>query len=265
MGTLDARRTYIDGSILFAADLDAIIDDIETFVNTTKLNDDNLQDQGITGSAKLIDASVTAGKLASNAITTTKIADANVTTPKIADEAVTRAKIDDVERIPTGVLMPFAGTTAPAGWLLADGSTKSRTTYADLYAVIGLTYNTGGETGTEFRLPGTPGRAIIGAGAGTGLTTRVLGAVGGAETHQLTEAEMPTHTHVATQPAHSHGYVIADNTGSFGDRPGRGNGGSVATGTTNNAQPAITVNNTGGGAAHNNMQPFIALNHIIKY
>lgn len=111
MPQLDARRTYADGSILFAADLDAVIDDIETLVNTTKLNDDNIQDAGITGSTKLVDASVTAGKLASNSVTTAKITDSNVTTAKIADSNVTTAKIADLN-VTTGKLAASAVTTA---------------------------------------------------------------------------------------------------------------------------------------------------------
>lgn len=95
MATITIRREYEDGEILFGSDIDAIIEDIETFLNTTRINDDNIQNAGITASDKLVDATVTASKLASNAVTTTKIMDANVTTAKIADSNVTTAKIAD--------------------------------------------------------------------------------------------------------------------------------------------------------------------------
>jgi len=95
MSTLDVRRNYADGDILYQSDLDAIVDDLETFLNVTKLTDDNIQDASITGSTKLIDATVTTGKLASSAVTTAKITDSAVTTAKIADSNVTTAKIAD--------------------------------------------------------------------------------------------------------------------------------------------------------------------------
>lgn len=95
MSTLDITRSYLDGEILFASDLDAIIDAVELFLNTTKLTDDNIADGGITGSLKLVSASVTNAKLAASAVGTTNIVDAAVTTAKINTSAVTTAKIND--------------------------------------------------------------------------------------------------------------------------------------------------------------------------
>ena len=95
MPTLTVTKTYADGDTLFEADLDNIVDDIENMLNVTKLNDDNIQASGITGSTKLVDASVSSAKLASAAVTTSKIDDLAVTTAKIADANVTTAKILD--------------------------------------------------------------------------------------------------------------------------------------------------------------------------
>lgn len=95
MATLSTTRNYEDGEILTQADLDAFLDDIEIFINITKLNDDNLQNNGITGSTKLVTGSVTAAKLAADSVTTAKIVDSNVTTAKIADANVTTVKIAD--------------------------------------------------------------------------------------------------------------------------------------------------------------------------
>jgi hypothetical protein len=105
VATLSTTRNYNDGEVLVEADLDAFLDDIETFLNTTKINDDNIQASGITGSTKLLNQSVTAAKLATDsvetakiaasAVTTAKIADLNVTTGKLAADAVTSAKIAD--------------------------------------------------------------------------------------------------------------------------------------------------------------------------
>jgi len=66
--------------------------------------------------------------------------------------------------IPVGQLNPFAGATAPTGWLLCDGTAVSRTTYAGLYAVIGDTYGSG-DGSTTFNLPDLRRRAPIGRGA----------------------------------------------------------------------------------------------------
>src|SRR5215469_16888224 len=53
---------------------------------------------------------------------------------------------------PTGSFIPFAGATAPSGWLMCDGSAVSRTTYSALYAVIGTAYGAG-DGSTTFNLP----------------------------------------------------------------------------------------------------------------
>lgn len=95
MATITIRKEYEDGEILFGSDLDAIVEDIETFLNTTRINDDNIQNAGITASDKLVDATVTASKLASNAVTTTKLIDDAVTQAKIADAAVGTAQLID--------------------------------------------------------------------------------------------------------------------------------------------------------------------------
>ncbi len=95
MATIALTRNYADGEIYTQADVDAPYDDIETFINVTKLNDDNIQNNGITGSTKLLTGSVTEGKLASNSVSTVKIVDQAVTEDKIADDAVTTVKILD--------------------------------------------------------------------------------------------------------------------------------------------------------------------------
>jgi microcystin-dependent protein len=60
------------------------------------------------------------------------------------------------------VITDFAGTVAPAGWLLCVGQTINRVTYAGLFTAIGTTYNVGGEAGTDFRLPDLRGRIAAG-------------------------------------------------------------------------------------------------------
>jgi microcystin-dependent protein len=101
------------------------------------------------------------------------------------------------------MITAFAGSTAPANWQLCYGQTLSRTTYAALFAVISTTYNTGGEAGTDFRLPDLRGRTVAGLDdmGGTDAnrlsTANVLGTTTGAETVTLTSAQsgVPAHSH----------------------------------------------------------------------
>jgi microcystin-dependent protein len=182
---------------------------------------------------------------------------------------------------------PVTAGAEPAGWLLCDGRTVSRTSYAALFARIGTTHNTGGEAGTDFRLPDARSRTMIGAGQGTGLTARALGAKGGAETHTLAATEMPWHGHGVSDPSHAHGVadpwhnhsagggqafalsnqIHATSVGSglgavtaYGDRTdGASTGISIQGNYT-----GISIQGAGGGAAHNNMQPFLAVSVLIK-
>lgn len=165
---------------------------------------------------------------------------------------------------PAGSVQAFAGSSAPSGWVLCDGATYDGTqqAYTALWGVIGTTY--GGTGQSAFKVPDARGRAVIGAGQGTGLTNRVLATIGGAETHTLTTAEMPAHAHGVTDSGHSH------STGIYG----QGGGPVVGTWVTANGQgsPAqtstdgtgISIQNAGSGSAHANMQPWMALNAIIK-
>lgn len=68
--------------------------------------------------------------------------------------------------VPTGAVMPFAMNSAPAGWLAADGSAVSRTTYATLFAAIGVIHGAGNGT-TTFNLPDLRGYFVRGAGTNT--------------------------------------------------------------------------------------------------
>jgi microcystin-dependent protein len=125
--------------------------------------------------------------------------------------------VDPVTLVPTGAVMPFAGSTAPTGWLLCAGQAVSRTTYAALFAVLGTTFGAG-DGSTTFALPGMRGRAVfgvdnmgggaanrLGAGSAGGVTgTASLGATGGEQKHTLTIAEcphIPIRTTTGTQPA----------------------------------------------------------------
>lgn len=165
------------------------------------------------------------------------------------------------ERIPTGGGMPtgdtfpigaitsYAGSIAPTNWLICDGRAISRFTYSDLFNAIGTTYGSG-DGNTTFNLPNLKGRVI------TGLDTSqtefdALGETGGEKTHTLTIDEIPSHSH--------------DLYGALtGETKAITNTGNDWAQTTTGFSTSTYIKNTGGGQAHNNLQPYIVLNYIIK-
>ena len=160
----------------------------------------------------------------------------------------------------SGMIMPYAGTSAPSGWLLLYGQAISRSTYSDLFAVIGVTYGSGNGS-TTFNVPDLRGRTVAGqddmggssanrlTGQSGGLNGDTLGASGGTETHTLTEAELPSHTHENTF-----------NTASINSNYAGGITGIIPT----SEGSGVDTRATGGGNAHNNVQPTFILNYIIK-
>ncbi len=164
--------------------------------------------------------------------------------------------------MPAGTLVMFAGTSAPTGYLIANGQAVSRTTYADLFAVIGTTYGAGDGAST-FNLPDLADRFPLGVGS------NALGTTGGSATHTLTVDEMPSHTHSITDPGHTHNYRIGKDDGNLSNLtgqfpPGDGDTDDYAI-ATSSATTGITVNSAGGGSAFSIMNPYVAMNYIIKY
>jgi microcystin-dependent protein len=157
--------------------------------------------------------------------------------------------------VPTGSVTAYAGSTAPSGWLLCFGQAVSRSTYADLFAVIATTYGAG-DGSTTFNLPDARGRVAVGKDnmggtsanrmttGGSGIDGSTLGASGGTQTHTLTEAQMPAHTHTV---------ALATGLNAATDP-----GGNIATGGT------TTTSSAGSSQAHQNTQPSIIFNYIIK-
>jgi len=176
---------------------------------------------------------------------------------------------------PTGSLMPYAGSTAPTGWLLCDGSVVSQTTYDDLYAVISTTYNTSGEGAGNFRLPNLKGKTIVGRDSADS-DFNDLGETQGTKTHTLTTSEIPAHNHSVTDPGHTHTGTVLDKFEKDGSGFTSFTGIDLITSYYSFDQPdtpdisinsnttGITIGNTGGGGSHNNIQPSIVLNYIIK-
>lgn len=141
-------------------------------------------------------------------------------------------KGDTGDGIVTGSVQMYAGSTAPAGWLMCDGSAVSRTTYANLFSVIGTAFGSG-DGSTTFNLPDTRSRVPVGVGTGSGLTNRTLGVAGGAETKTINSANLPTHTHTIN---HDHGAVTSGTVSSDHSHSG----------TTASSDPAHTHNYQAG-------------------
>lgn len=280
MATLDVTRNYADGEVLTEADIDAFLDDIETFNNVTKLNDDNLQNNGITGSLKLLTGSVSAAKLATDSVTTIKIADANVTTPKIADEAVTLIKLaDEVSALissasPSGSIMAFGGTSAPTGWLICNGAAVSRTTYSNLFAAIGENFGQG-DNSTTFNIPDLRGRFLRGfddtAGLDPDKASRTAMATGGNSGNNVGSVQghaFQTHAHSVTDPGHSHVQQVRNSGG--GAAASSANEPSpvdplVQVNSTVSATTGLTVGNPSTGTTSTETRPVNAyVNYIIK-
>ena len=150
---------------------------------------------------------------------------------------------------PTGTILMWSVASIPSGYLECTGQAVSRTTYAVLFALIGTTWGSG-DGSTTFNVPDLRGRAPIGAGTGSGLTTRTLAATVGEETHLLTTAELAAHTHSVGSLV----YPVTGGTGAFGS----------SAGALDEASGNITSASAGSGNAHNNIQPSLVVKFIIK-
>jgi microcystin-dependent protein len=175
--------------------------------------------------------------------------------------------------VPPGCIMPYAGATAPEGWLLCHGQAVSRTIYADLFAAIGTAHGAG-DGSTTFNVPDLRGRIAAGKDdmGGTdagrlvgGVTNRTtLGGAGGAATHTLATSEMPAHSHGINDPGHSHQFLHGGSTpATFTGRAGDGDGTNQYFQATIGSATGISAQNAGGGGAHNNTQPTLILNYVI--
>jgi len=149
---------------------------------------------------------------------------------------------------------------APRGWAFCDGQLLPIAQNTALFSLVGTTY--GGDGRTTFGLPNLQGRAPMQRGQGPGLTNRRLGESGGVSTVQLSEAQMPQHTHTmrasglpAQLNAPDTDRGIARSSGGFAYQ-------SNGTANLENLSPQAVLA-TGGSQAHNNRQPLQALTFCI--
>lgn len=223
--------------------------------------------------------------------------------PTSAQDLATKNYVDTTTAafFSTGDVKLTLKTAADTGWILFDdgnfgsaSSGSSSRANADTQSLFTLFFNnlsdaaaplltSGGSATTRaaqvnaangwaancrMSLPKSLGRALAVAGAGSGLTSRALGSTVGEETHLLTTPEIPAHSHAntLTDPGHTHTMPIGQSGGSPVGPPQGQSGGTVFTVNTSTNATGITINNVnaGGGGAHNNMQPTVFLNCMVK-
>ena len=178
------------------------------------------------------------------------------------------ASLSGIEGVPTGTIISWSAST-PSGYLDCDGSAVSRTTYADLFAVIGTTYGSG-DGSTTFNVPnlednvpvGKSGTKALASTGGTNTVTPTGNVAGSTANATLSEAQLASHNH--------------------GIRPKTGSQSQIGISRVVNVyqlsttqNDAITYTGSSSGHAHNMsanfagdatsvVQPYLAVNFVIK-
>lgn len=266
--------TYVAGGTIRASELNSNFD---TAYNEL---------QGNIGTANLLDNAITTAKIIANAVTTAKL------------DSATQLRLEQ-----TGVIKDYVGTTAPTGYVLADGKTigdassgateRANADTQDLYVLLYASMSdtqapvSGGRSGnsaTDFgnhktiTLPDLRGRVVAGldnlggtaasrltnVAMGANFATTTNGAAGGTQSVTLTAAQMAAHTHGVTDPGHFHSYTAPSS--AFGAAAGAQNVVLTNVGqNTDTKTTGITINNnTGAGNGHSVVNPVMVLSKIIK-
>lgn len=177
-----------------------------------------------------------------------------------------------IAKIPTGSVFPYAGSSAPTYWLLCDGSEVLRSTYPELFAVIGTSFGTPPSGGSYFLLPDMRGRLPLGkdnmGGTGANRVTASaadsVGGFGGNESKVIPIQNLPEHEHDLQGAAGAQYYAIRDVPGigagevtaiTYDAPTGAGQGSAIAT--------SGGVNNPTLGQAQDVMNPYLTMNYII--
>lgn len=196
-----------------------------------------------------------------------------------------------VGAVPTGQIVSFAGTSAPAGWLLCGGQAISRVTFAGLFGVVGTLYGVG-DGSTTFNIPDCRGRVEAGKDDMNGVAASrigtlvtdsgtivgaTLGSTGGSQNHVQTVGELVSHNHpassssVVTDPTHIHSLTAVPSNPALA----AGGGAQFAGGTASSINTAASatgisvatstsITNSGSSSAMAWLQPTIIFNKIIK-
>lgn len=203
------------------------------------------------------------------------------------------ANLQDItNRSEVGAIKPWTKATAPAGYLLCDGSAVSRTTYADLFAIVSTTYGSGdgsttfnvpqlqgkmpqGYDGSTYNLAGTGGAntvtvSVTNNQAATNATNQAVTVTGSISNTSLTTAQLASHSHsqgatdVNLNGANPVGDGIGNsNTGNQGSGTGHNHAHTLAGSLTGNVTTSLTGSVTAAGT--NSFSPYVVVNYIIKH
>lgn len=158
-----------------------------------------------------------------------------------------------------GEIRLFAGSFAPAQWALCNGQLLPISQYSALFSLLGTNY--GGNGTTTFALPNFQGITPIHWGQGPGLSQRTIGETDGETAVSLTLQTLAPHTHAAQ--AATNPTVATPANGVWSSIPGRSAPTYYASDVPNTTMAPTIVGPSGGGQAHNNISPYLALNFII--
>lgn len=157
----------------------------------------------------------------------------------------------------TGQIQAFGFNFAPRGWAKCEGQLLAISSHTALFSLLGTTF--GGDGRSTFGLPDLRGRSIVGDGNGPGLSNIAWGQKGGAETHTLTDAQIPSH---------AHGVKVAVNTAPGDEASPTSTIASSANGFSEDASAnsflgGVSSSNVGGGQAFNMRNPYLGINVCI--
>lgn len=156
------------------------------------------------------------------------------------DSVTCSAYVDQIDPTPIGTIVAYAGDTVPSGYLLADGSSVSRSKYTELYDVISRTYGTPSSS-KFFYLPDLSGKLVVGTNSSD--SDLAFGMSGGEKNHTLTVDELPTHTHTFTGTSN----VLTD---ASGEHTHTFSGTTVSNGAHNHYSVAQTTTVTPAGTQY---------------
>lgn len=227
--------------------LGTTVNGVLTTANTAQASANRAQetaDMAKTDAAVAKNVADNAQAAASEAKTNAAIADAKAVAAQTAAEAA---------KEPAGCMKFFAGETLPDGYLWCDGTSyPSNGDYKDLFEIIGTRYNKADDLENTFRVPDMRGRVSVGKDSGT---FSKLGNVGGEEKHTLTIMEIPSHDHVKASNGFTTPTNVVQADANFWIYPS----GALPT------PRELRTGTTGEGKEHNNLQPYLVCNYIIKY
>jgi microcystin-dependent protein len=162
------------------------------------------------------------------------------------------------DTLPIGSMVPYPSDTIPDNWLLCDGQAVNRTTYSLLFAVLGISHGSG-DGSTTFNLPNIKGKTIVGRDSAD-TDFDVLGENRGSKTQTLSVANLPAHNHNFASSTGKQ--VITGTPGGYTDAVNDYL--AVSVGITAGSDNRLQIGFIGSGTAHNNIQPSIVENYIIK-